>query len=268
MNQKQNQLLENLNQWAKEDVCVAFSGGVDSSLLLHLAVQAANRHGTKVYAATFQTELHPQADLDIAKKVAADAGAIHVIMEVDEFEDDRILENPVNRCYLCKKLLFTNLINFAKEKGIHTVYEGTNADDLKVYRPGLQAVKEMGVYSPLAMAGLTKEEVRSWAEECGISVSRRPSAPCLATRLPYGTRIEKSLLERIDAGEEYLKELGFPNVRIRQHGDISRIEVEKKDFPAVMDQGDEIVAKLKELGLRYITLDLQGFRSGSMDEYL
>lgn len=266
MNQKQKRLLEHLNQWTKEDICVAFSGGVDSSLLLYLAVKAARQHNTEVYAVTFQTELHPQADLPVATRVAADAGARHVVMEVDEFEDDRILENPVNRCYLCKKLLFTKLIKFAEEKGIHTVMDGTNADDLNVYRPGLQAVKEMGVFSPLAMAGLTKEEVRSWAGECGISVSRRPSAPCLATRLPYGTRIDKSLLKRIDSGEEYLKSLGFSNVRIRQHGDISRIEVEKKEFAAILEHSEEIIKNLKELGFRYITLDLQGFRSGSMDE--
>lgn len=265
---KQEQLLEMIKEWAGEDICLAFSGGVDSSLLLALAAGEASRRGTKVYAVTFQTELHPQADLEIAARVAAGAGAEHVVIRVDEFEDPRITENPVNRCYLCKKLLFSRLLEFAREKGIHTVLEGTNHDDLSVYRPGLRAVRELGVKSPLAMCGMTKQEVRELAKRCGLSVAGRPSSPCLATRLPYGAKIERELLGRIDRGEEYLKSLGFSNVRIRQHGNITRIEVDRESFPAVAAHAEKICRELQNMGMRYITLDLQGFRSGSMDEYL
>lgn len=268
MDQKRKELEKQMNDWAKSDICVAFSGGVDSSLLLYLAVQAAALYGSKVYAVTFQTSLHPQADLAIAKAVAGDAGAEHVVLEVDEFADEEILKNPVNRCYLCKRLLFTKLLEFAASKGISTVMEGSNADDLNVYRPGLAAVQELGILSPLVSFGIKKAEVRAMAEQLGISVSHRPSAPCLSTRLPYGAKIEKEMLQRLDAGESYLKELGFSNVRIRQHGEVSRIEVDKQEFSAILGKGEEICTQLKKMGFRYITLDLQGFRSGSMDEYL
>ena len=265
---KREKLLGMIKEWAVEDICLAFSGGVDSSLLLALAAKEASRRGTKVYAVTFQTELHPQADLAIASRVAAGAGAEHVVIQVDEFEDARITKNPVNRCYLCKKLLFSRLLEFAGEKGIHTVLEGTNHDDLSVYRPGLEAVRELGVKSPLAMCGMTKQEVRAYAELCGLTVARRPSSPCLATRLPYGAKVERALLRQIDRGEEYLKTLGFSNVRIRQHGDITRIEVDRESFPAVLKHAEEICRELQRMGMRYITMDLQGFRSGSMDKYL
>lgn len=268
MNQKREKLEEQMAVWTKGDICIAFSGGVDSSLLLYLAVRAAAKHGSKVYAVTFQTKLHPQADLAVAKAVAEDAKAEHVILEVDEFEKEEILKNPVNRCYLCKYYLFMKLLEFASEKRISVVLEGSNQDDLGVYRPGLQAVKELGILSPLAMFQITKKEVREMAEDLGIPVSDRPSAPCLATRLPYGDRIEKEVLERLDQGEMYLKSLGFSNVRIRQHRDVSRIEVERQEFPRFLELHDEICKNLQILGLRYITLDLQGFRSGSMDEYL
>lgn len=265
---KKKNLLEMMNSFAERDVCVAFSGGVDSSILLKLACDSAMRHHTTVYAVTFETNLHPQADLAIAKKVAMETGAKHIVLEVNEFDNPDILKNPVNRCFLCKKMLFTKLLDFAADKKINCVIEGTNEDDLHVFRPGLQAVRELKVHSPLAEAGLTKQEVRCLAEEYGLSVSKRPSAPCLATRLPYDTVIDPEVLHMIDLGEQFLKDMGFNQVRIRQHGDITRIEVSRESFASVADTSDVICRRLQEIGFRYITMDLQGFRSGSMDEYL
>ena len=192
-----------------KDLCVAFSGGVDSSVILRAACEAAAANGKKVYAVTFETKLHPKADLPQAQKVAKEAGAIHHVIYVNELDNEEMLNNPVNRCYLCKKYLFQNLLTFAAEKGIDTIMEGNNADDLLIYRPGTQAVKELGVLSPLAELGITKAQVREIAADMGLSCASRPSSPCLATRLPYGTPISFELLARVDAGEQWLKEQGF-----------------------------------------------------------
>ena len=266
MEEKRRRLRELLNEYAKEDVCLAFSGGIDSSLLLYLCQEAAVRNKRKLYAVTFDTVLHPPCDKETAERVAREAGAIHKIIVVDELKQQEIRHNPKNRCYLCKKALYEQMLSYGEKKGIHTLIEGSNEDDLHVYRPGLTAVKELGVKSPLAYLHITKEEVRSLAREYGIPVADRPSSPCLATRLPYGTEIDLELLNRIDQGEEYLRGLGFYNVRMRVHGDIVRLEVDEKDFSALLGHRREIVQKLKELGFPYITLDLEGFRSGSMDQ--
>ena len=236
-----------------KDLCVAFSGGVDSSVILRAACEAAAANGKKVYAVTFETKLHPKADLPQAQKVAKEAGAIHHVIYVNELD---------------KKYLFQNLLTFAAEKGIDTIMEGNNADDLLIYRPGTQAVKELGVLSPLAELGITKAQVREIAADMGLSCASRPSSPCLATRLPYGTPISFELLARVDAGEQWLKEQGFPIVRLRVHGDILRIEIDKERFSDFIAMADKITAKMKELGFVYITLDAEGFRSGSMDVHI
>ncbi|MGI6069625.1 MAG: ATP-dependent sacrificial sulfur transferase LarE [Blautia sp.] len=266
--EKRKWLLDKMDEYGREDFAVAFSGGVDSSLLLYLAVDAAKRHGKKVYALTADTVLHPSQDRRIAEDVARRAGAEHKVVFVDELKDSEILKNPVDRCYLCKKQLFTEFIKLCGELGAACILEGSNGDDLLVYRPGIRAVRELGVESPLAEAGLTKAEVRAFAAELGIPTAKRPSTPCMATRLPYGAMLEPRLLARIDEGEQFLKRLGFGQVRIRVHGDIVRLEVLPEDFDAVLQRRDEVIRGLKELGFRYLTLDLEGFRSGSMDEYM
>ena len=182
---KKQKLLSYMEQYAKEDVAVAFSGGVDSSLLLKLACQAAKN--TTVYAVTIQSELQPQNDLEIAKTVAMEMGAKHVVLTIHELQEAGIQTNPKDRCYLCKKYLFGQIRQFAAQKGITQILEGTNEEDLHKYRPGIRAIRELGIFSPLAAVGMTKEEVRTLANEYGISVANRPSAPCLATRFPYGT---------------------------------------------------------------------------------
>lgn len=262
---KQDHLQSIIAQLVPQGVCVAFSGGADSSLILKLATEEARRVGRTIHAVTFVTTLHPNTDLPIARRVAEEMGAHHVILELDEFSDEGILQNPVDRCYRCKKMLFQTLQEYAADQGLKAILDGTNHDDLSVYRPGLKALAELGIRSPLAEAGFTKADVRALARQLGISVSDRPSAPCLATRLPYGTRIQRELLDRIEAGEAYLVNQGFAVVRLRIHGDILRIEIPREDFQRFLDLSPLIIAKLHELRFLYLTLDLEGFRSGSMD---
>ncbi len=264
---KRQQLLAYMNQCAGTDVALAFSGGVDSSLLLKMACDCAGEQGTKVYAVTFQTRLHPPCDLEAAKKIAEELKAEHVILQVDELEMEEICYNPENRCYLCKKNLFGHLKKFADEKGIPCLMDGTNEDDLHVYRPGLRALAEFGVESPLARCGVTKEEVRALAAEYGISAAGRPSTPCMATRLPYGSLLSYELLDRIAAGEEWMRGLlgERTNIRLRVHGEIARIETDESGMELLLRERKNVVRKLQELGFPHITLDLEGFRSGSMD---
>ncbi|MDO4273261.1 MAG: ATP-dependent sacrificial sulfur transferase LarE [Eubacteriales bacterium] len=262
---KKNKLAALLAGYAQTDMCVAFSGGVDSSLLLVMACQAAEETGKRVCALTMDTVLHPKADLAIARTVLAKTKAEHYVLTMDELAVPEIRTNPVNRCYLCKKELYSRMLAFAGVKGAAVLLEGSNEDDLHVYRPGLQAVKELGVKSPLAECGITKEEVRTLAREYDIPVADRPSAPCLATRLPYGAEIDLDLLSRIEAGEEFLKSLGLGNVRIRVHGDILRIEADIQQIPLLMEKREQVIGHMKLVGCPYITIDMEGFRSGSMD---
>lgn len=265
MNPKLQKLQRAFAEFAKEDICLAFSGGVDSSLLLKLACSATEETGHKVYAVTFNTRLHPSCDLDIASRVAGELHAVHEVIVIDELEQEEIRNNPVNRCYLCKKKLFIALKKFAEDRGISRVFDGTNEDDLHVYRPGIQALKELGIISPLAYFHITKEEVKEFASYYHLSVASRPSTPCMATRLPYNTRIDYDLLAQIEKGEDFLRKLIGGNVRLRLHRDIVRIETDKTSFEIIFRQYEMIVSNLKKLGFQYITLDLEGFRSGSMD---
>lgn len=265
MESKKEKLKLFMKELAKTDICLAFSGGVDSSLLLRMASDAAREAKTRVYAVTFDTRLHPPCDLKVAKQVAGEYETVHIIMEVDELSQEAIKTNPVDRCYLCKHYLFTKLKEIAQEKGISVILDGTNEDDLHTYRPGIRALKELGIISPLAALGVTKAEVKAWAAEYGIATASRPSTPCMATRLPYHTKIDYGLLDRIAQGEEWMRNRLDGNIRLRLHGDILRIEVDTASFPGILEMREELSCKMKELGFLYITLDLEGFRSGSMD---
>ncbi len=266
--EKKARLLALMEEYGRQDVCLAFSGGVDSSLLLKLAADSAAAHGTTVYAVTFDSRLHPACDLENAKKVAAELGGVHVVVTVDELEMEEIRSNPPDRCYLCKKQLFGKLLEFAAEKQISLTMEGTNEDDLHVYRPGIRAVRELGVKSPLAEAGLTKAEVKALAAEYGISAASRPSTPCMATRLPYGAELSYEVLKQIEEGEAVLRELIGGNVRLRLHGDVARIETDGENLEKAVALRGQLISRLKALGFVYITLDLEGFRSGSMDVHI
>lgn len=263
--EKKQKLQKQMLVYAQGDMLVAFSGGVDSSLILKLAVQAAAKTGHKVYGIMVHTMLHPMGEVEDARVTAEQIGAEFRVLEIDELQGADILDNPVDRCYRCKKYLFHNLIEEGKKLGVSAMMEGTNEDDLHVYRPGLRAIRELGIHSPLAEAGMTKAEVRKLAEELGISVSNKPSMPCLATRFPYGTRISYEAMQKVDEGEAFVRSLGFYNVRLRIHNDVVRIEVDVNEIPRLLEYREQIVAKLKKLGYDYITVDLEGFRSGSMD---
>lgn len=262
--EKKIRLKDQIQAYAEEGCIVAFSGGVDSSLLLKLVCEAAGKSG-RIYAVTMQTRLHPVCEIEHAKKVAEEIGASHLVIPVDELEEAGIRQNPPDRCYLCKKNLFTKILQKAEELGIQNILEGTNEDDLHVYRPGLKAIRELGVISPLAEAGFTKEEVRRLAEEYGLSVSDRPATPCLATRFPYGAALSYEEIQKVEQGEAYLKGFGLYNVRLRIHGEIARIEVDTGEFPVLLQYRSHIINYIRHLGYPYITLDLEGFRSGSMD---
>lgn len=258
-------LQERMRQLTENDTAVAFSGGADSSLLLKLAVEWAGKNGTAVVAVTADTKLHPSGDVETAAQIAAEIGAEHVVLQLQELEQADICGNPEDRCYRCKKYLFQEMEKEAGRHGIDTLLEGTNADDLSVYRPGLKALEELGIVSPLKEAGMTKSEVRRLAGEYCIISADRPAAPCLATRFPYGTQLTMEKLKRVEQGETFLKRYGFYNVRLRDHGDFARIEVDEQDFSLICSKKKEILTYLQGLGFDYVTLDLAGFRSGSMD---
>lgn len=251
--------------YAKKDVVVAFSGGADSGLLLKLACEEAKETGRAVYGIFLHTMLHPSGEAEAAGETAGEIGAAFHVLEINELKGADIEHNPEDRCYRCKKYLFQCILNEAKKLRAGVVLEGTNQDDLQVYRPGIRAVRELGIASPLAEAGFTKEEVRTLAAEYGLSVSGKPASPCLATRFPYGTRLSAKAMRRVDKGEHFLKDQGFYNVRLRVHGEIARIEVDSRDLQTLVENRERIVNGLKKLGYTYVTADLEGFRSGSMD---
>ena len=248
----------------KNGICLAFSGGVDSAVLLKVASEA----GVPLLAVTFHTMLHPAADTQAAKKMAEEMGAEHLVLEIDEFQNPKVMENSPDRCYHCKYMLFEQLVHVAQERRLACVMDGTNLDDLSEYRPGLRALEEWGVLSPLAACKLGKAEVRKIAAELGLSVATKPSSPCMATRFPYGQLLSRELLRQAEEAEAALKELGFYNVRVRCHNGIARIEVDQEALTDALKKKDKICTALKECGFDYVTLDLEGFRSGSMDLHI
>lgn len=266
--QKKDELRRQIREYTRENVMIAFSGGVDSSLLLKLLCEEAKKQNTVVYAVTLHTMLHPTMEAEEAKKLAEEFGAEHITIEVNELEEADILHNPTDRCYRCKEYLFTQVLEKAGSLGISRLIEGTNEDDLHVYRPGIKAVRELGIKSPLAEVKMTKEEVRKLAKEECVSTASKPSTPCLATRFPYGTTLSYKAMRQVEEAEQYIKELGVANVRVRIHGDIARLEVDQKALEQMLEKKEVVIRKLKEVGYSYITLDLEGFRSGSMDIHI
>ncbi len=264
-NRKKERLSRQIEELCRTDTVLAFSGGVDSALLLSLLKEASGPNGTKVLPVTFRTVLHPAADLEAAGKVCRELGTGHLILDIDETASPEIMENPPERCYLCKKMLFKTLREFAASVSAPAVIDGTNLDDTMVYRPGLKALAELGIKSPLKDAGMTKADVRRMAAERGLSVSSRPSAPCLATRFPYHTHLTPEMLRTAEEGEAVLRNFITGNIRLRIHGNLARIEADPEQFPALSEHRAEITKALRDLGFQFITLDLSGFRSGSYD---
>ncbi len=244
-------------------VVVAFSGGVDSTFLAFVAKEALPG---RVLAVTASSETYTQEETDAAIMLARQLGLPHLLIHTQELADSNFTANPPQRCYYCKKELLHKLWQIAGEQGLPLVVEGTNDDDRCDYRPGLQAVKELGVKSPLLEAKLTKEEIRALSREMGLPTWDKPSQPCLASRFPYGETITGEKLAMVKKGEAYLRALGTGNLRLRHHGNLARIEVEPHDLPLILHKAAEISATLKQTGYTYVTLDLQGFRSGSLNE--
>ena len=257
-------IIENL---LKEKVVLAFSGGVDSALLLKIA-SSLRKDENDVVAMFFKAPSSTEDDLVNAKNLAEEMGVKLFIKDVDIFVDDHIVNNSKDRCYHCKSHLFKQAIKLKDDLGYGYVIDGTNTDDHKVYRPGLMALRDLGVVSPLNMAGFSKQMVRALADELNISVAKRPSAPCLLTRFPYGTKITPAKLDRLEKAEAFIRDLGFIKFRVRDHSNIARIELTPNDFMAFIEKRDQVIKEFKNLGFSYVTLDLEGFRSGSMDEGL
>lgn len=243
-------------------LAVAFSGGVDSTYLLHEAVKAGKE---KVTALIMKTPSVPERELDEAVTFCKSRGISFFVLPADPFSVAGFRENGRDRCYICKHFLFSALLEKAKEEGIPFVADGTNADDRKEFRPGLRALKELDIRSPLAEAGLTKKEIRELSEKEGLPTWNKPSFSCLATRFPYGEELTVEKLRRTEAAENLLAELGFTQRRVRVHGNLARIEVLPAEIPLLLERRDMISSRLEELGFLYTTVDLKGFRSGSMD---
>jgi len=249
-------------------VVVALSGGVDSRLLLDLAVDELG--AGRVLAVTAVDAVFPAGEREVAAQSAAAAGVDHRQVVIGVLQEEGFLVNPPDRCYVCRTALCRQLWAVAGEVGFQNVADGSNADDLQDYRPGLRAAREAGVRSPLAEAGVTKAQVRALCRSRGLSHADAPSSPCLASRLPYGERVSPERLARIAAAERLVRSLGFREVRVRDHGTLARIEVPAAGLPALadLDLRTIVVREMKALGFAYVALDLQGLRSGSLNEVL
>lgn len=246
---------------------VAFSGGVDSTLLLKVAHDVL---GDRCIGIVAVSESYTPEEAESARELAALIGAECVFIETSELEDERFASNPANRCYYCKRELFSKMSAVAAQRGIQWLLYGANYDDRGDFRPGSIAASEARARAPLQEVGLTKPEIRELSRRLGLPTWSRPASACLASRVPYGTRITAEVLNRIASAERVLRQLGFVQLRVRHHDQIARIEVPVEEFPRMLDEDvrRHVVERLKGLGYTYVTLDLQGFRSGSMNEVL
>ncbi len=261
--EKYQRLLADLS--ALGSVAVSFSGGVDSTFLLWAAREAL---GDRVLAVTAASCSFPRRELDEAKRFCLEKGIEQVIVRSEELEIEGFRNNPPDRCYLCKKELFGKILTIARERGMAAVAEGSNLDDEGDYRPGLRAIRELGVESPLKKAGLTKAEIRDLSRQAGLPTWDKPSFACLASRFPYGESITAEKLAMVDKAEQAVLDRGFSQVRVRIHGNVARIEVPAEDLDRLMAARGEIAAAVHAAGFAYAALDLDGYRTGSMNEVL
>ena len=248
-------------------LAVAFSGGVDSAFLLYAAYDAL---GEKALAITAKAQSFPKREGDEAAEFCKDWGIRQVFVEFDEFSVEGFADNPPDRCYICKKALFTRMLEIAAEEGCTALTEGSNLDDNGDYRPGLRAIAELGVKSPLREIGFTKQEIRDLSEHFGLPTWNKQSFACLASRFPYGDRITDEKLEMVGRAEQLLLDLGFGQLRVRIHGDLARIELKPEDFDRFMAEKvrQQVYSEFKKYGFSYVALDILGYRTGSMNEKL
>jgi uncharacterized protein len=250
-----------------ESVLIAFSGGVDSA---YLAIAASQALGPRALAVTADSPSYPDTHRRLALSIASDFGFAHEIIHTDELDRPEYRANPANRCYYCKDELYGRLKALADERGIAAIVDGNNADDRGDYRPGRQAAREHGIRSPLDEANLTKDDIRELARAAGLESWNEPASACLSSRVPYGTEVSNEVLRQIEQAEDVLRELGFRIFRVRHHDAVARIELAKAEMARALDPdiNARLVASLKALGYQYVSLDLQGYRLGSLNEAL
>jgi uncharacterized protein len=243
---------------------LAYSGGVDSSLLLRATAEVM---GHRLIAVTAVSETYPPGELEAAKEFARTLGVTHRILRTQELSSEEFARNSPERCYFCKKELYGKLKKIAEAEGISCILDGSNTDDLADYRPGRKAAEEFSVRSPLVETGLSKSDVRELARFLDLPMWDKPSLACLSSRIPYGTRITPDIIETVQTAEDHLRVLGFRQVRVRHHGEIARIEIDREAFGQLLtdDAVEKITAVLKGLGYIYVCLDLEGYRTGSMN---
>ncbi len=248
-------------------VMVAYSGGVDSAFLLKVAVDTL---GDRVLAVTARSDSYAEGELEDAVRVASEIGALHLVVDTHEMENESYLANPANRCYFCKAELWDTLGPIAHERGIPALVDGFNVDDVGDFRPGAKAARERGVRSPLREAGLGKQEIRVLSRELELSTWDKPALACLSSRVPYGESIDREKLVQIDRAERLIRELGYRQVRVRHHGQIARIELPAGEIGRFVGEGlaEPVSRRIKELGFQFVTLDLEGYRTGSLNETL
>ena len=262
LEKKINRLKEILQKMGS--FAIAFSGGVDSTFLLAVASELPD---INIIAVTASSSIMPAREIKEARKIAARLKVKHTITKMDPLENPLLKANPPERCYICKKDLFTKFLDLAEKRGFRYLVDGTNHADLKTYRPGLRALKELGIRSPLAEARLTKNDIRRYSKIMGLTTWDAPSLSCLATRIPYNEELTAAKLKMIDRTEEFILSLGFRQVRIRYHHPIARIELDPADIPRLIEPSirGKVVKRLKAIGFGHITIDMEGYRSGSMD---
>jgi len=246
-------------------VAVAYSGGLDSSFLLTVAHEVLPGN---VLAITIVSDAQPSIDSESASEYAKKLGVEHRIEEVNVCSIPEFVENSSQRCYFCKREDFSMMLQVAAKEGFSVLLDGSTVDDVSDYRPGMVAARELGVLSPLLEVGFSKQEIRDAAKALGMPQWQKPASPCLASRVPYGTRITPEMLRQIQESEAVLHQMGLHEVRVRHHGTVARLEVSRKEFSVVLAHADEIVRRLKALGFSYVALDIEGFRSGSLNEVL
>jgi len=263
LEEKIQRLINSLKQ--RKSAVVALSGGVDSSVVAFLAKKAL---GDLAIAVTVESDFVPEEEIMDAKRIAKEIRIKHLVIKVNPLSNPKLVSNPSNRCYYCKKELIDKFKQVAKDHGLKSIVDGTNIDDMRSHRPGLLALKEAKVYAPFIEEKIAKEDIRLMANEFGLSLANKPSNTCLATRIPYGQEITVKKLQRIAKAEEFINSLiSTKHLRVRDHNSFARIEVEKKDIKYLFDAriADLIIKKLKGLGFEYVTIDLEGYRSGSMN---